>query len=398
MLNFKQITFRKVILAFERRYLYYRWALLYPLMRHLFPVKRNKVCIMSWFGANFNCNPKALAVYMSNQVHDLACRVIVIVNNPRIYQDEYQNIDFIRTLSLKHIYSLATCRVFIANVRMPSFHKRKGQYYIQTWHGTGPKKSEKDSIDSLSKSYVESAILDCKQTDLMISGSAYFSNWIKHSTWYQGKILECGTPRCDVFFHQETFEKSRKKVYSKYGINTEEKLIMYAPTFRSLTEIEDFGFDAKQLIITLTEQFGGRWKLLLRFHPNVARFPIPAIFSKYLEHEVIDVTMYPDMQDLLCSSDILITDFSSVSTEFALQRKPCFLYTPDLNSYDRGLYISPDQMPFPLAKTEGELFNAISGFDEIKYKKLLDKYNLFLGNVEKGCASKDVINEIKKYL
>ena len=173
---------------------------------------------------------------------------------------------------------------------------------------------------------------------------------------------------------------------------------MYAPTFRSLTEIEDYGFDAKKLIGTLMERFGGKWKLLLRFHPNVAKYPIPDIFSKYLGKEVIDVTRYPDMQDLLCASDALITDFSSVSTEFAIQNKPCFLYAPDLDSYDRGLYIKPEQMPFPLAKTEIELLGVVAGFDEAGYKKLVDKYSLFLGNVEKGCACREVVNEIKKYL
>lgn len=398
MLDFKQVTLNKVVHAFKRRYLYYRWILLYPLMRYLFPINKHKVCVISWFGVNFKCNPKALAVYMSNHVHDLACKVLVIVDYPNIYKGDYPNLVFVRTHSLRHIYCLATCRVFIANVRMASFCKRKGQYYVQTWHGTGPKKSEKDSIGTLSKSYVETAIRDCEQTDLMLSGSGYFSNWIKRSTWYKGKILECGSPRCDVFFNQEDYEKSKKKVFSEFHVGNDERLIMYAPTFRSLTEIEDYGFDAKKLIGTLMERFGGKWKLLLRFHPNVAKYPIPDIFSKYLGKEVIDVTRYPDMQDLLCASDALITDFSSVSTEFAIQNKPCFLYAPDLDSYDRGLYIKPEQMPFPLAKTEIELLGVVAGFDEANYKKLVDTYSLFLGNVEKGCACREVVNEIKKYL
>ena len=48
--------------------------------------------------------------------------------------------------------------MLVANIRMNSFNKRKGQLDIQTWHGTGPKKSEKDSIAVLDKVYIDCAI------------------------------------------------------------------------------------------------------------------------------------------------------------------------------------------------------------------------------------------------
>ena len=104
------------------------------------------------------------------------------------------------------------------------------------------------------------------------------------------------------------------------------------------------------------------------------------------------------MQDLLCAADVMITDFSSVSTEFAVQRKPCFLYAPDYNSYDRGLYLIPNQMPFMFSETEEQLLSNIRNFDGKKYSMAVDKYWKLLGIKENGTACQAVFNEINKML
>lgn len=395
----KKITLHRILHGIKWRWEHRRWDVLYPICSKMFPVSSNKVCFISWNGAHFNCNPKAIATYAAEHNYDGKLQLIAVVNHPNLYRSQYRGIKFVRTFSLKHIYILATCKMLVANIRMSSFNKRKGQLYIQTWHGTGPKKSEKDSVAVLDKVYIDSAIKDCRQTDLMLSGSIYFSKWIRHSTWYTtGKILEAGTPRYDDFFNQKIYDTLKKRVLEKYHIGEHTKLVMYAPTFRSLTEIDNYGFDSEILIKTFEEKFGGEWKLLLRFHPNVANFPLPDIFAKHLSRYVINVTQYDDMQDLLCAADILITDFSSVSTEFAVQRKPCFLYAPDYDSYDRGLYLTPDQMPFMFAETEGKLLCNIRTFDESKYTAAVDKYWKLLGIKEKGTACQAVFNEMNKML
>ena len=336
MVRKKQLTLHRIIHGLRWRFEHKRWELIYPLLRKVLPIAPNRICFISWNGTNFNCSPKAIAVYMSQYGISETCELIAVVNNPKQYTNKYKNIKFIRSYSFKHLVVEATCKVFVANIRMFNFEKRKGQYYIQTWHGTGPKKSEKDSVGVLSKDYIDVAIKDCQQTDLMLSGSTYQTNWIINSTWYKGKILECGTPRYDDFFNEQTSNALKQNVYSRYHIDKNIRLVMYAPTFRSLEEIGNYGFDVEKLIKVFESKFGGEWKLLLRFHPNVALFPLPEIFAKHLSHFSINATLYDDMQDLLCAADVLITDFSSVSTEFAVQKKPCFLYAPDYANYDRG--------------------------------------------------------------
>lgn len=375
-----------------------KWKFLYFLCRKLLPIKKNRICLVSWNGAHFNCNPKAIALYLNKLNLNHNYDIVVVVNNPRQYKKQYQGIRFVATYSLQHIVCQSTCKVFVSNVRAFFFIKRQMQYYIQTWHGTGPKKSEKDSINVLSKEYIDIAIRDCQQTDLMLSGSSFQTNWIKKSTWYTGRILESGFPRYDDFFNKEISENLKHRVFHKYKLPNSTKLVMYAPTFRSLDEIENYGFDVCNLLKALHAKFGGDWKLLLRFHPNVASLSLPNMFAKCQNLMMINVTSYDDMQDLLCAADVLITDFSSVSTEFFIQKKPCFLYAPDFNTYIRGLYFEPNQMPFPFAETEHQLIVNIEKFNEDEYLKKLNYYSNFLGMFEKGTASKAVVGEINKML
>lgn len=398
MVRKKQLTLHRIIHGLRWRFEHKRWELIYPLLRKVLPIAPNRICFISWNGTNFNCSPKAIAVYMSQYGISETCELIAVVNNPKQYTNKYKNIKFIRSYSFKHLVVEATCKVFVANIRMFNFEKRKGQYYIQTWHGTGPKKSEKDSVEVLSKDYIDVAIKDCQQTDLMLSGSTYQTNWIINSTWYKGKILECGTPRYDDFFNEQTSNALKQNVYSRYHIDKNIRLVMYAPTFRSLEEIGNYGFDVEKLIKVFESKFGGEWKLLLRFHPNVALFPLPEIFAKHLSHFSINATLYDDMQDLLCAADVLITDFSSVSTEFAVQKKPCFLYAPDYANYDRGLYLLPKQMPFPFADSEELLLNNIENFNEVRYNHALGKYVSLLGMKEDGMACEKVVSEINKII
>lgn len=60
-----------------------------------------------------------------------------------------------------------------------------------------------------------------------------------------------------------------------------------------------------------------------------------ARFNKYSEHFKVPeyIINNPDIpfQDLFAGSDILITDFSSTSFEFAYMDKPTFVYIPDLD-------------------------------------------------------------------
>ncbi|HEM4403762.1 TPA: CDP-glycerol glycerophosphotransferase family protein, partial [Streptococcus suis] len=104
--------------------------------------------------------------------------------------------------SIKSIYEWMTAKIWIDNVKQYYKLKRKGQYYLQTWHGgVSLKRVEKAVEDSLDIGYVNASKIDSTIIDAMISNSNWQTNDYKTNFWYNGPIFEFGLPRNDIFFH-----------------------------------------------------------------------------------------------------------------------------------------------------------------------------------------------------
>ena len=205
--------------------------------------------------------------------------------------------------------------------------------------------------------------------------------------------MECGTPRNDLFFSRDLNLKT--KVTGKYNISQNNKLILYAPTFRQTYNLECYNIDYKNLKEALHDRFGHEWTILVRLHPHLKQY------SQQLLHEkqIIDVTSYDDIQELLAASDILISDYSSLIFDFTLTKRPCFLYVPDLNEYiqkERALYFDIKQLPFIKASSNNDLLSAISTFDEKKYLSELTAFNNSIGSFENGNACKKITEYINQ--
>ena len=99
--------------------------------------------------------------------------------------------------------------------------------------------------------------------------------------------------------------------------------------------------------------------------------------------------MHPDMQELLCACDLLITDYSSSMFDYALGGKPCVRWANDVESYigDRNFYFDYDEIPFPHAENNEDLIKLIEGFDTDKYNKDKDDFYNRLQFCEDGHAS-----------
>jgi len=145
----------------------------------------------------------------------------------------------------------------------------------------------------------------------------------------------------------------------------------------------------------LKYKFGGEWKLLVRFHPNLLNKNYKELFN-FTHNSVIDVTKYNDMHELLYISDILITDVSSSIFDFSILKRPCFLYMNDLETYERGYYFDFHKLPFELCKTFDDLNLAILKFNYNEYLNKLNLFNNELGTCEKGNSSEQIIKWIKE--
>ena len=210
------------------------------------------------------------------------------------------------------------------------------------------------------------------------------------------KCLQSGMPRNDLFF--EPHPEIKKKVYDTYGLSQECKLVLYAPTYRG--NFEDYegvldgtslDIDCQNVLRTLHTRFGGAWSFCLRLHPKLNHIKIS-------DKAILNVSSYPDMQELLCAADAVITDYSSLMWDFSLTGRPCFLFTKDLEEYERvrGFYMPPSQWPYPIAHDNEELEQKILTFDEDLYQEKIKRHHLESGSYEKGTACKTVIRLLRE--
>ncbi len=358
----------------------------------LLPIKRNKILFIGYYGSQYGCNPKYLSQYFSENDKDL--KIIWAFTQPQKYNIE--NIISIRYYSLRYFYELATSKVVISNYRLPKyFKKRNNQLYIQTWHSSlRLKMIENDSINTLPESYVKMAKYDSSQIDLLLSGCKFSSEIFKRAFWYNGEIFECGTPRCDILFKQN--DSIIKSVKKRLKLNATDKILLYAPTFRKGNNLSAYDIDFKHLQDVLNRQ--GNWKILIRLHPHLQDYS-----AKLIENNsfIIDVTKYDDIQELLLISDLLISDYSSLIFDYAITKKPCILYTSDLEEYlkkDRNLYFNIKELPFPICLNNDELLNTIKSFNLKKYINSIDNFEQKIGSFEDGKACQRVYEKIMSYI
>ena len=303
-----------------------------------------------------------------------------------------EEIHVVKINSIASLYHLSTAKIWIDNCRKsPYITKRKKQYYIQTWHGAiGFKKIEKEA-PGLTEEYRLASLNDSKMIDILLSGSQWCTEMLQRSFWYCGKVLEVGSPRNDIFF----LDNDELKLCIRKKINlSNEFIIMYAPTFRQTISFDVFNNNYEKWISAFEKKTGRKCKLLFRLHPNIA-----SLYKNIqIGENIINVSDYPDMQELLLITDALITDYSSSAFEAALGYKPVFLLCNDYYEFitqERELFFNMEELPFEFAINEDELFHKIA---EFKYEQYIENVNAFyakIGSFENGKASEKVAEIIE---
>lgn len=365
------------------------------------PVDNKKIVFCSFAGHNYGCNPKYITEELIKQ--NIKCKIIWLYLNDNTKHLYNKKIHLINIQSERAIYEQATAKIWIDNIRKTNFvkrglSKRESQKYIQTWHGSlGIKKIGSDSDPKfwerqvLGKFYKK----DSSMIDIMISNSSFETNVYKSAISDKAEIKEYGHPRNDIFFKDNKGLKD--KICQQYNINTNSNILLYVPTFRDNNHISCYNIEYEKLFAPLKEKFGGDWKIFIRLHPRLKHLTnllIPQSDS------IIDVTMYQDIQELLASADIAITDYSSCIFDFMLTKKPGFIYATDIEEYntERGFYYPLEETPFPIARNNEELIQNILNFDNEKYQQKVEKFLKDKGCIEDGHASERVVELIKKYI
>lgn len=363
---------------------------------HIFnciPIKNNKIFLFSYYGSQYGCSPKYISEYLIRNYPKDKFDIVWAFNDVESKQ-HINGIRKVRVMSLRYFYEMCTSKIIITNFRTTDiFKKRKDQYYIQTWHSSlRLKQIEKDAESSLPKDYIKMAREDSKKCDLLISGCKYSTEIFKRAFWYDGEIFEYGTPRNDLLINND--KEHIRNVKRKLNISYDTKLVLYAPTFRKNDDLDVYNLDYKNIVKSLKERFGGEWKFCIKLHPHLISR------SEELNYgdDVLDLTKYDDIQELLSITDVLVSDYSSLMFDFGLTKRPCFLYVPDLYEYtnkDRKLYFDINTLPFINSKSNGELVEKIKDFDKETYNQNLEAFLNSIDNFEDGYACKKLAERIK---
>lgn len=337
------------------------------------PLKNDRIVFDNFNGRGFGCNPKYIALALRESGFELAWLATDASSSLPSY------VKAVKYDSVSAWLYLATAKVFITNVRnSKGVKKRPGQKYIQTWHASlGPKMIEKDAEQSLSLSYLSQAKANGRDTDLMFADNAVMAQVYKSSFWYEGEVVRCGVPRNQDLI--EGNEGIRIAVRDQLNLPKDSLVCLYAPTWRS--EGMDVPlFDFSKCLSLLEERFNRPAVLCLRFHPNTS-------FSNCFTHpKVYDVSSYSDSQELLAAIDVLISDYSSIVEDFTFTSKPAFMYVPDYDEYlhDRQFYYPLTDRPYPLCKSEDELWGAISSYSDEGLESALSEFREKFDIVDDG--------------
>lgn len=368
---------------------------------YIFPINSKKIVFTSFEGiGGYCCNPRYIAEELLKRNKKL--KLIWLVNNRERQFPE--GIKKVKNTFWNRAFQLATAKVWIDNSRKPyGTGKRKGQFYIQTWHaGLGFKPIGKFRGKLFPKIAYLVSEYDSKLIDNVISNSDWCTKLYPEMLIYNGPIIKTGLPRCDVLFNNR--EETYKKMRSDHNIPLDAKIVLFAPTFRGGSQkgsrqifVDEPTLDFAKMVKALEDRFGGTWYVFLRLHPQLAA-QLDKLPLKNPVSNMIDVSQADDMNEVMAGSDVLITDYSSSAFDAINIYMPVFLYTDDLEEYtkERGqLMWDMYALPFSVAVTNDELVDNIAKFDDMEYKAKIDAFSSEHGVLEDGHASERVVEIIE---
>jgi len=316
-------------------------------------VKKNRVTLIEKLNTGGTGSLYEIKRECERRGYDFSYNVIT----HRDYEVRLSNIPRLFLLFTKKAYRMATSSyIFLNDNFMPLAYMNpaKETMIIQLWHGLGSYKkfggsSEKD------KNVLKELQAANERVDYIIAGSENIrANYAEAFMVPESKVVCTGNPQVDYYFRDHQIQKHRKRLEKRFPGLAGKKLALYAPTFRGEAGRDDSvldHFDFERFKRELSDEYC----LAVRLHPLVPMGEVP--------EGVIDLTDYPNVRLLLCMTDLLIADYSSITVEYSLLNRPVILYAYDKDWYlhqDRGFYFDFEKTaPGPVVTTMSDLIDCI---------------------------------------
>jgi teichoic acid ribitol-phosphate primase len=317
------------------------------------------------------------------------------------YRPERGPVGLARTAlnEMRAALALATSRVFVVDDYFFPIYAvvpRTGTRIIQVWHAVGPVKRSgygvADKTYGADRRLVERIRIHSNYDYCLVG-----SEWAAHlySTAFGqplGRFVwHLGIPRTDWLFGEQRIAGAEQRIRARYQLPAGRRVVLYAPTFRG-DDIVSASFPDFLDFSLLSAELGADHLLLVRRHPFVRQpVRIPAKARDF----VIDVSDYPEINELMLVADVLVTDYSSSIYEFSLLDKPVIFFTPDHEAYERqrGFFLDyRAEGPGPAFETTDELaaYLRTGQWDLERVRRFRQKWF----TVADGRASERVVDEL----
>lgn len=295
---------------------------------------------------------------------------------------------------------MADAKVVFINDSVPVLNTitlRKETKLIQVWHGCGAFKKFGYSTAELlfgdSKSELEKYPLHRNYSLVTVSSPMAVPAFTEAMGLERQRdvIKPIGVSRSDRYFQPKFHKKAREKLGKLMPAAKQKKVILYAPTFRG--SVAEAKTPDVLDIAMFSEELGAEYVLLIKHHPLVKQLPQ---IERGKEAFCMDMTSKMSIEELLCVSDICISDYSSLVFEYSLLERPMLFFPYDIEEYFdwRGFYFRYEEfVPGPICKTNRELIEWIKNVEQIDMEVVKKFRERFMSSCD-GRATGRILEEV----
>ncbi len=322
------------------------------LLSFIVPRKSKVWVFIGWHrkknGEIFADNAKHFLLYVHKH-HPEIIPIWIAADNQTAYYLQKKGLRSYSGKSILGIWYQLRASYFIVDAFLQEYASlfSSGAKIIQLLHGKGLKK----------KGYAQKPL----QKNDFIFGTSPFTNSLLPAEFTNGtQMYVSGYSRNDQFFDTAKvfLSNEEKKLIAVLESHrtARKKIIMYAPTFRR----GNSGFDPHDHFDRKTaEKFAQENNVVF----------LVSLHTKYRDRKELHETEYIielpecDINSIMPSVDILITDYSSSYVDYVLLDRPIIFYVYDLDDYHacEGLIENYEtHMPGAKIRNQSDLFNEIS--------------------------------------